>query len=156
MLLVFVAMSIIVSCSYPGTSGTTTATPVVLATLQPLPDDVLAIYHKTGGIAGVDETLIVHHGGLLEWRSRSANKSLKVDEPTVQQLRTMLEDKNFSQLESRYQAAGADLFTYTITARDGNGNVKTVTAMDTAKYPDYLGVLIGMLDNLRAIVAKNG
>jgi hypothetical protein len=117
---------------------------------QPLGDDILAIYHKSGGIAGIDETLTIHQGGLLELTGRDGNtKSIQVDEPIIQALRRMLEQKEFSELAPLYQGVGADLFTYTITARDLSGNPKTVTTMDAAKHPDYLGLLIIMLDQLR-------
>lgn len=133
------------------------ATPNLLPTAPPLADDVLAIYHKSGGIAGIDETLIVYQGGVLELTTRGgAPKSLKMDGPMLQPLRRILEQKDFGELAPLYQAAGADLFSYTITARDANGNVKTVTTMDGAKPPAYLGQLIVMFEQLRAIVEKNG
>lgn len=128
-----------------------------LATAVPFGDDVLVIYHKSGGIAGIAETLVVHQGGLLEWTMRGgATKSLQVDHALLQPLRRMLEQKDFGELETLYQATGADLFTYTITARDTNGNPKTVTTMDGAKTPPYLGQLLVMLEQLRAGMAKNG
>jgi hypothetical protein len=68
----------------------------------------------------------------------------------------MLEQEDFGRLEPLYQATGADLFTYTITARDADGRIRTVTSMDGAKQPEYLGLLIGQLEQLRAIVDKNG
>lgn len=142
-------------------TGTTPvpATPIVAPTapVVVLDDDVLVIYHKTGGIAGVDETLTVHQGGLAEWTARNgSHKSLQLSEPTLQPVRRMIEQKDFGDLAPLYQAAGADLFVYTITARDSNGKAKTVTTMDLAKQPDYLGLLVVILDNLRMTVSKNG
>lgn len=122
------------------------ATPVTLA------DDVLVVYRKHGGIAGIDETLVVHHGGLLELTSRGGKKSVQADGPMIQPLRRMFEQKDFGELEPLYQAAGADLFVYTVTARDTNGKIKTVTTMDAAKTPSYLGVILSMLNQLRAQV----
>ena len=118
-----------------------------------LDDDVLVIYRKHGGIAGIDETLVVHQGGLLELTQRGgAKKSAHVDEPQIQIVRRMLEQKDFSELDELYQAAGADLFVYVITARDSSGKPKTVTTMDAANTPPYLGQLIAMLNQLRAQV----
>lgn len=118
-----------------------------------MPDDVLVIYRKHGGIAGIDETLVVHQGGLLELTTRGgATKSVQADPAMIQPVRRMLEQEDFGELQPLYRAVGADLFTYTITARDSNGNVKTVTTMDTAPAPPYLGQLIAMLDQLRAQV----
>lgn len=135
-------------------SGQATATgPALTRAPQPfLANDVLAIYQKSGGIAGINETLIIHQGGLLELTMRSGTKSILVNEPQIQPLRRMLEQKEFGELAPMYQALGADLFTYRITARDANGSAKTVTTMDAAKQPDYLGLLIAMLEQLRAQV----
>ena len=114
---------------------------------------MLVIYRKHGGIAGIDETLVVHQGGLLELTQRGgAKKSAHVDEPQIQIVRRMLEQNGFSELDELYQAAGADLFVYVITARDSSGKPKTVTTMDAANTPPYLGQLIAMLNQLRAQV----
>lgn len=120
----------------------------------PLAPDVLAIYHKSGGIAGIDETLTVYQGGLIELTGRGTgnNKSLKLDEPMLQPVRRMLESQEFADLDTLYRASGADLFTYSISARDRNGNMKTVVAMDGAKYPDFLGQLIAMFDQMRGLL----
>ena len=144
--------TLLFACTTP--SATTPATQAPTRAIEtPFPDDVLVAYHKSGGIAGIDETLVVHQGGLLELTMRGGSpKSVQADEPMLQPLRRMLEQKEFSQLAPSYQAMGADLFSYTITARDANGNLKTVTTMDTAKHPDYLGLLIVMLEQLRAQV----
>jgi hypothetical protein len=48
------------------------------------------------------------------------------------------------------------LFIYSIRARTASGDLKTVTTMDGAQQPEYLGNLIGTLEQLRTIVAKNG
>lgn len=123
------------------------------ATSVPLADDVLAIYHKTGGIAGIDETLTVHQGGLLELVQKGGNsKSVQLDEPMIQPVRRMLEQKDFGEVAPMYQAVGADLFTYTLTARDASGNAKTVTTMDGANPPAFLGQLVAMFEQLRAAV----
>lgn len=118
---------------------------------DPLPPDVLAVYHKSGGFAGLDETTTIYQGGLVEVTGRRLpnGASVKLDEPMLQPVRRMFESQEFADLETSYRALGADLFTYTITARDRNGNMKTVTAMDGSGYPDFLGQLIVMLEQLR-------
>lgn len=133
---------------------TTPATAVSpIPTALPLAADVLLVYHKSGGIAGLDETLVVHQGGVVELTTRNGGtKSIQADEAMLQPLRRMLEQKDFGALAPLYQAVGADLFVYTITARDANGQAKTVTTMDSAQTPPFLGQLIAMLDQLRAQV----
>ncbi len=125
------------------------------ATAVSLGDDVLALYRKTGGIMGISETLVVHQGGLLEWTARGgATKTLQMDSAAIQPLRRMLEQNDFGALDPLYQALGADLFTYTISARDANGKVKTVTTMDNAQAPAYLGLLLATLEQLRVSAAQ--
>lgn len=146
------------AATLPATPAPTSAARPTLASslptrANPVADDVLVIYRKSGGIAGIDETLVVHQGGLLELTMRGgATKSVQADHAMIQPVRRMLEQPEFSALQPLYQAAGADLFTYTVTARDANGNLKTVTTMDAAPTPPYLGQLIAMLEQLRAQV----
>ncbi len=136
------------------------ATPITIRPTRPslptapaLANDKLAIYRKSGGIAGIDETLVVYQDGLLDLTMRGGNpQTIRVNEPTIQPLRRMLEQKEFADLAPLYEAVGADLFTYTITARVVNGSTKRVTATDAAKYPAYLGQLIAMFEQLRAQV----
>src|SRR5436190_5547296 len=75
-------------------------TPVIpIPTSVPLAPDVLAIYHKSGGIVGIDETLTVSQGGQVELTTRNGiNKSIRADEPMLQPIRRMLEQNEFIQL----------------------------------------------------------
>lgn len=135
----------------PTSASSTSVPPIDLA------PDVLAIYHKSGGVAGIDQVLTVYQGGLLELGTRGVNpRALKVNQELLLPLRSTLEQQGFGDLEPEYTAAGADLITYTITARDSGGNFKTVITTDAADHPAYLGLLIGMFEQLRSIVEKNG
>lgn len=146
----------------PAGAGATTEPPLQRPTAAetstgrelPLAPDVLAIYHKSGGFAGIDETLTVYQGGLVELTGRRLEKpkSVKLDEPMLQPVRRMLESQEFADLEPLYRAEGADQFTYSISARDRNGNMKTVAAIDGAPYPDFLGQLIVMFDQMRKLI----
>jgi hypothetical protein len=115
-----------------------------------LPEDVLVVYEKSGGFAGLTETLVVHQGGLVELESRFGEPMrITVEHAVIQPIRRTLEQREFAELDSDYPAQGADLIAHTITARDINGNVKTVTAVDGAEYPPVLELLITMLEQLR-------
>ena len=151
LVLAIVSIFFIAACASaaPPPTGSTNAQAAPIS----LGDDVLVIYNKRGGIAGLNETLLVHQGSLLQVKmTDGTTKTAKVAEPQMQPVRRMLEQKEFSELAPLYQAVGADLISYTITARDANGNPKTVTTMDGAHPPPYLEQLIVMLDQLRAQV----
>lgn len=154
-LTVILAVAGFVGCATaPGAIGTPVPTGSVRAspavtTPAPSDDDMLVVYHKTGGIAGVNETLTVSQGGMLELvDSKGEHKIMQVDEPVIQPIRRMLEQEDFAKLEPQYQAGGADLFVYTVTANTPSGK-KSVTTMDGAKAPAYLEQLIALLDQLR-------
>jgi hypothetical protein len=150
----------------PTQSATPVALPTQLPVTQPpllstpesaptlsagvLPDDVLLIYHRSGGIAGIDETLTVYQGGqtIIDERGKETS-SIFVDHAVIQPLRRIFEAEEFAELGSDYTTQGADLITYTITARDKNGNVKTIVLTDGAALPDYLAVLLITLEQLR-------
>ncbi len=154
---ILLALALSISCT-AAPAPAPTSVPISTASVpqtppSTLPDDVLVTYHKSGGIAGVNDTLTVHQGGLLELVNRQGEKkSAKVDEAMIQPVRRMLEQRDFGELQPTYSASGADLITYTITARDSSGAPKTVVTMDGAKHPPFLGQLLGMLDQLQAAV----
>jgi hypothetical protein len=131
-----------------------TSAPLVKTPAAAWSDDVLVIFHKTSS-AGISEILVVHQGGLLELTPRGgATKSRQVDEAMIQPLRRLLEQKDFGELPESlsYVPEGPVMFSHVITARDTNGNVKTVRAMHSETYAGYLGRLIAMLNQLRAQV----
>lgn len=153
---VFAAIFLFACAPAPNNATATLGSQAPAATAVPLGDDMLVIYQKKGGIAGINETLVVHQDGLLEWSMRGgAPQALQAEHAALESLRRMLEQKDFDALDNLYQALGADLFTYTITARTSNGSVKTVTTMDGAKTPAYLGQLIAMLEQLRGGTANS-
>lgn len=134
--------------------ATPAATSASLPSPQPTLDEyVLAIYHKSGGFAGIDETLVIGQGGLLTLTRRGEQpKTLKLDEPMMLPVRSVFEQNDMGTFDARYTVPGADLFTYTITARGKDGQVKTVTVTDGANPPPAIKVIISMLEQLRALV----
>lgn len=156
--LVFVA----VSCAAPTpppTPSPTAPPPLALPTQlppAPLSDDIYAVYQRSGGVAGISETLTVHQDGVIELVTREGTKSLKVNDSILAPLRDLLAQPDFATLEPDYPAMGADLIVYTVIARDAAGSTRRVSTMDSAKPPEYLGRLIGMFEQLRSIVSRNG
>jgi hypothetical protein len=118
-------------------------------TIEPLPADVLAIYRQQGCFVGLDETLIVHFDGTLSFaaaRGTAQQTQIKVEE--LAELQDLLAQPEFAELQALYQAVGADLCVYTITARRA-GQSFSVTTMDGAATPEFLQRVIDAAARLR-------
>src|SRR5262249_16800090 len=99
----------------------------------------------------LDETLTVRADGTLELQSRGGNtKTARVQASQLDKLRELIASPEFAQLQARYQAMGADLFTYDITVpggRPGHG-----VTMDGFENPPVLEQVIQELNRLRQAV----
>jgi len=111
-------------------------------------ESAIVIYHKSGGIMGLDETLTIHADGTLELQSRGGStKTARIQPGQLDKLRELIASPEFAQLQAQYQAAGADLFTYDITVPGGRpGHVVT---MDGVENPPVLEQVIEELTRLR-------
>lgn len=109
---------------------------------------VIAIFHKSGGIMGLDETLTVHADGTLEFKGRGNKLSTaQVSTDRLAKLRQLLASPEFAKLQPRYQAMGADLFIYDISVP--GGTPARVQTMDGAETPPVLEQVIKELVELR-------
>jgi hypothetical protein len=112
---------------------------------------VLAIYQRTGCFAGVNETLTIQLDGALEFSQRgSASKQGKVAAERLNTLQQLFAQAEFANLQPLYQATGADLCTYRVTALMSNGRAHVVATMDAAKHPEILNQVLAELTKLRA------
>jgi hypothetical protein len=110
---------------------------------------VLVVYHKSGGIAGVDETLTVYADGRFELTDkRGATQTGQAGQAALDDLKQLLAGPEFAALDTKYQASGADLFTYKIEVP---GAGKTVVTMDNAPTPPVLAQAIEKLEGLRGL-----
>jgi hypothetical protein len=105
-------------------------------------------YRRTGGIAGLDDHLTIQPGGQATLTRKNAQVSLTVDQATLTQLTSLLDQAGFSQLPAESLAPkGADLFTYEITYRGRRVRVQDTTV--PAK-------LQPVIDLLNSIIQKSG
>jgi hypothetical protein len=111
-------------------------------------DSAIVIYHKSGGIMGLDETLTVRADGTLVLESRGGTaKTAQVQPDQLDKLRELIASPEFAKLQVQYHTAGADQFTYDITVLGGSpGHVVT---MDGVENPPVLDQLIRELNRLR-------
>lgn len=142
----------------PTPAGQPTPTPATQPTAKPTPVGViipasgtLLVYHKSGGIMGLDDTLTVRLDGALTLQTRQPQaRSAQIDPAELQPLLALLARPELAALQPSYQAMGADLFTYEI--RLGDQAQPLVVTMDGAEAPEILGQLIELLEQLRSKV----
>jgi hypothetical protein len=111
---------------------------------------IIVIFKRSGGIAGIDETLTIYEDGRLTLVGRDRKSTTQVAPDMLSELRRLLATPEFAALSARYSALGADLFTYSITTSIG-GKSQTIVTMDGAENPPILDqVLIEMGKLLKA------
>jgi hypothetical protein len=126
-----------------------TLPPVPTPTVAALGSDVIVAYRKSGGIAGIEETLTVHADGTLNLEGRRVSpRAAHIAPADLEPLRALLTSPDFAQLRPLYQAAGADLFVYEVTVPTTAGP-RTIETMDAAPTPPILAQVIAELERLR-------
>jgi len=114
---------IVVTLSVSGCLGTKTA-----VTPAPVPPALLLDYHRTGGIAGVDDHLILFNNGAGLISTRVITREFQMNSSEIDRLDRIFRQAEFDTLQGNYTSAsgGADFMTYSIEY----GN-KSVIAEDT-------------------------
>lgn len=105
---------------------------------------LLVQFHRSGGIAGVDDALSVYSDGTASASRKSRGAaSVTVAPEQMTRLRALLDDMDFSALRAEYiSPRGADLFQYEVTYRG-----RTVRADDMSMPPE-LADLVGLLGEI--------
>ncbi|MFA5331556.1 MAG: hypothetical protein WC342_04180 [Methanoregula sp.] len=101
-------------------------------------------YHKSGGVAGADNRLVIFDNGQTIYAGKSTGTEIVLNTKELEDLKTLFNQSQFLELEGSYSAPReyTDLFTYSITYEG-----KTVTAEDTA-VPPRLQKVIESLDGI--------
>ena len=118
------------------------------ATTTP-PPGVLIDYHRVGGIAGLDDRLVIFDNGAAVVSSRLVNREIMLNQTDLDRIMTLFTTAQFSMLEGNYSArrGSADLIQYSITYRG-----KRVNAEDSATPPSLQPVI----DELNRIIRSGG
>lgn len=106
--------------------------------------DILVEYHRTGGLAGVDDHLVVFDNGDATILTRSKSASFHLNGTELDNLDTLFAKASFQNLSPNYTArfSGYDYYTYVVTYRG-----QTVTTRDTV-IPRSLQPAINELNNI--------
>ena len=127
-------------------AATASAAPLPTSTTQPGAANLLISYHKSGGIAGIDETFSVYADGTTELRNKSGTVSAHADPSAIQALQTLLASPEIAALQIPVQPPVPDAFVYEMTLP---GRAKPLIATDGADNPPALRELINMLEQLK-------
>ena len=107
-------------------------------------EDTLIDYKRTGGIAGLDDHLIIRTGGQAVLTQKGKRSEFMVPRAQIEQLIQALDDANFTKLNKEYlpEREGNDLIEYWITYKKHR-----VHTMDTA-IPEELTPVLELLNQI--------
>jgi emfourin len=104
----------------------------------------LVEFHRSGGIAGFDDRLVIRTDGSAQLSRRQAAVDVTLAPDTLERLRTLLGEIPLERLRAEYvpPRSGADLFQYTVSFRG-----KSIRCVDTA-IPPELQPLVQLLSGI--------
>lgn len=105
---------------------------------------VVVEYHRTGGFAGFNDTVVVYENGTAEVSRHGDLSTVTLDADDLTRIQAMTASDVFLSLQDEYvpQQQGYDLFSYEVTAGG-----KTVRAVDGA-VPEVLAGIIAEMDGI--------
>ena len=136
-----------------------TATPEPVATSRqpeattPAPassGDVVAVWTRSGGFAGLHEVLTVFADGRLSLEQRGGAKTGQAAPADFERLQQTIAGPGWQQLEKQYGVQHPDAFQYTIQAKG-----KIVETFDGSDYPDVLMDLLQQFQALHQTTVSN-
>jgi len=116
---------------------------------RPAAPAVFLDYHRTGGIAGFDDRLVVFDTGAAIVSTKTVNTEIVLNTSEKEAIADLFAKAQFPQLQENYPArfTGADLLHYSISYQS-----KTIS-LDEAAYPSSVQPVIDELDRIIAKAA---
>ncbi|MCX6686492.1 MAG: hypothetical protein NTV10_07665 [Methanoregula sp.] len=110
---------------------------------------VFVDYYRTGGIAGLDDRLVIFDNGAAVVSTKTTNREIVLNATDIARISDLFTQAQFPILSENYPArrSGADLTRYSITYHQ-----KTVTTEDSAIPP----LLQPVIDEMNRIVKNAG
>lgn len=132
-------------------NGAATSVPAQ-PTVTPSPaGGTLVVYHKSGGIMGLNETLTIAADGTLTLDSSLGGvKRAQADPAVLRRLVDLIGSADFATLPPLAETSGADLFVYEISV--GGSAQPTVVTMDGVQNPAVLDQALDLLEQLCGMV----
>ena len=104
-------------------------------------------YHKSGGIAGIDETLTVYADGAIELHRRGGAIRAQAEPSDIQALQKLLASPEFAALQLAPPPIAPDQFVYELSVP---GRKQPIVTADGAENPPVLDQVIDLLEKLKA------
>lgn len=105
---------------------------------SPTPPAVLVDYHRIGGIAGVDDRLVIFDNGAAVISTRTIDREMQINQTELARINRLFEQAEFDTLQGNYTSrhGGADFMRYSITY-----HTKSVITEDTAVPEELLPII---------------
>ena len=105
---------------------------------RPAAPTLFVDYQRTGGIAGVNDRVVIFDNGVTLVSSRTSSREILLNQSELEQISAVFDVGQFSMLEGNYTTSrgGADFLQYSISYRG-----KTVNTEDTAIPPSLEPVI---------------
>jgi hypothetical protein len=117
---------------------------------KPTPPSIILDYHRTGGIAGLNDRLVIFDNGAALFSSRTVNRELILNQTELDQIAVLFSNAQYSMLQGNYTSrhGEADFIHYTITY-----NGKTVNTEDSA-VPPSLQLILDEMNRMIGTMSK--
>ena len=114
-----------------------------------VPENAVAVFQKTGGFAGVEETTVIYADGLIK---NNKGEETEVPPQVVDTFVTTAVDIGFFDLKGNYVPEGhcCDFFNYSLTIRDCERVHTVITAEGVPDLPTELMEIINTVQSLIA------
>jgi hypothetical protein len=111
---------------------------------KPTPPSIMLDYHRSGGIAGIDDRLVIFDNGVALFSSRTINRELSLNQTALDRITALFYEAQYSLLQGNFTSrhGGADIIHYTITYRG-----KTINTEDSA-VPPSLQLIIDEMNRI--------
>ncbi|MHB8163777.1 MAG: hypothetical protein ACYDDV_05420 [Methanoregula sp.] len=113
---------------------------------RPATPGIFVDYHRTGGIAGMDDRLVIFDNGVTVISRKTASTEITLNQTDLERITGIFNEAQFSQLGGNYTArhGSADYYRYTISYHS-----KTVNADESAVPP----LLQPVIDEMNRIIS---
>jgi len=115
------------------------------------PPGIMVDYWQTGGIAGVNDRLVIFDNGVAMVSTRKIMTEFSLNQTELEQIDSLFKVNRFMELEGNYTSAreDADFLQYSISYRG-----KTVKTEDTA-IPDQVEPIIDAMNRIAAMATAS-